>query len=654
MGILNGLIKGKEESAKLNKPQKIFCRMELRDNLDDEQRKAVEAPIGNVCVFAVAGSGKTRVLTYRVANLIDNSIPENEMLLLTFTNKAAGEMQDRIKQLLGKKQLDLLAGTFHSVASTILRSYANKIGLPTNFNIITPVMQRSLLENCRSKYMESYMSEESDDSFPSKVVLADIYSGAINHGKTFREYIKEYYSYFDTDIAEGVLLIFTDYVERKDRERMVDFDDLLLNLLDVLKNEEARKEINEKFKHIFVDEYQDINWMQYQILEYLNGNDSLFVIGDAKQCIYQFRGSKSEYIDIFKKTHSDVDCYSLTFSYRSTPEILNMASEVITYNTLPEKVVIRTKNEEGELPYIFGHDDEEKEVEKIAELIIENQYSFNDVAILVRRGAQISIVQKAMRKYRIPCNLVGGVSIYESEHIQDILAFLQLWHDNTNEAAFLRAAKIFAGIGAALSEDMYDKLKKCNYDYHSAASLMSERQRYAFQTIIRILEYPCKETSNMIKYILNTFYNRILQNKYSNYEDKCDDIRYLISEADNQDLASFLDDVSTMRKEDKRKNKNSLTIITMHKAKGLEWDVVFIPFLDKNEYPRCRDKEYMHNVEAIKNERNLFYVGITRARKMLYLSYSMSYTGKPAGPSYFLEEIDENLYDADFFGKEYS
>lgn len=629
----------------------IHCSESIKKELDEQQLAAVEAPIGNTCVFAVAGSGKTRTLTYRVANLIDNGIPEDEILLLTFTNKAADEMEKRICDVLIKKRLNLTSGTFHSVASRILRKYAKEIGYTNKFKIITPGIQRSLIDACRTEYLESYMAGFNNEEFPAKNVIADIYSGAINHNLSFREYINEFYPYFRGEMPDGIILILKDYVKRKDKEGLMDFDDLLLNFMDLLSLDGPRKDITQKYRYIFVDEYQDINWIQYQILEKLNTYDNMFVIGDAKQCIYQFRGSKPEYIDMFMSTHNDVNPFSLTYNYRSSPEILKVAEEVIFYNDPHNRVIMNTKNPPAGLPFIFGCDDEKQEVQKIAEFIRKHNMDLKETAILVRRGAQISIVEKTMKRAGIPYNLVGSVSMYETEHIQDIIAFLQLINSRDNEAAFLRVVSLFRGIGPKISSEMYHNLESTKFDYITAAKISSGLQNQVLAMLSKIIYNSYKDISVMIQAIMNSFYMNYAKNRYPDFQDRMEDIRYLVATSkEYEDLTDFLDDVSTMKKQERTKGGDCLTIITMHKSKGLEWDNVFIPFIDKKEWPRCRDKEYLLNNNNIKNERNLFYVAVTRARKKLYLSYSLYYTEKPAGPSPFLEEIDGDAYDAEFLG----
>lgn len=623
------------------------CKPELAKDLDKEQLAAVEAPLTNTCVFAIAGSGKTRVLTYRVANLIDNNIPENEMMLLTFTNKAAGEMLKRIKDILGKQKLNLLSGTFHSVACKFLRKYASIVDYDNNFTILDPNSQRKLMEKCRDTYIANYQSD--NDEFPSKNILVDIYSGAINHQLSFNDYIKKYYQYYKGEKVDGIILIFEDYVDEKIQDNLMDFDDLLLNFLDILQDKQTRKQITNHYKYIFVDEYQDINWMQYEILELLNQEQCIFVIGDPCQCIYQFRGSDEKYIKIFQETHKNVNNYNLTYNYRSTPEILQLAQDTINCNVLPYTVTLNTKNEEFSYPYIFGTNDDVEEISKLSELILNNYMdNLNDVAILVRRGTQINKVQQILETYGISCNLMGGKSLYENYYIQNLITLLQFQINYKNKIVFLNTARIFGGIGDVLANQMYSACESCDFNFDKIPEI-NAKTRYSLDIMKKIINYEQEDISDLILYICDIYYKSYVYNKYDNPDDKYEDVEFLIRiTRGSKNLENFLDAI-TLDKVSQQNNSNSVTITTMHKSKGLEWDVVFLPFVDKGEYPRCKDKDYTENADHVQNERNLFYVAITRAKKQLFISYSLNYEDKPCGPSPFLEELDQEGYDSDFY-----
>lgn len=630
--------------------QNIKCKETLAADLDKEQLQAVEAPLNNTCVFAIAGSGKTRVLTYRVANLIDNNIPESQMMLLTFTNKAADEMVKRIKDLLGKDKLNLLSGTFHSVACRFLRKFAHVIGYDSNFNILDANSQRNLMDKCREEYLENYESD--NEEFPSKSVLVDIYTGSINHQLSFNEYIEKYYHYYKGNTIDAILLIFEDYVTKKTNDNLMDFDDLLLNFLDLLQDDVTRNKINEYYKYIFVDEYQDINWIQYEILELLNKNQSIFVIGDPCQCIYQFRGSDERYIKIFKESHENVNSYNLTYNYRSTPEILALAQDTINFNDLPYEVSLHTKNPVYSYPFIFGTYDEIEEITKIADLISKNYMdNLNNVAILVRRGTQINRIQQVLETYGINCNLMGNKSLYENYYIQNLISLLSLKISYQNKMTFVNAAKIFAGIGDSLANEMYTALKDANFDFYNIKKKLNSKTDYAMYTINSIITYDQEDISDLISYVCDIYYRNYMYNKFENALEKYEDIEYLIRITRGiTNLENFLDAI-TLDKISKQNNTNSVTLTTMHKAKGLEWEYVFLPFVDKNEYPRCKEKDYADNAIHVQNERNLFYVAITRAKKQLFISYSLHYEDRACGPSPFLEELDPDGYDSEYFDK---
>lgn len=637
----------------------LKCNATLAKDLDPEQLKAVEAPIKNVCVFAVAGSGKTRVLTYRVANMIDNGIPEKEMMLLTFTEKASSEMTGRIKNLLHTQSLNLLSGTFHSVASKFLRKYSHEIGRTPGFTILGQSGQYSLMESFIDEYVENgHIPENLRDEFPSKSVLINIYSGAINHNMTFKEYIQEYYPYFlvgeKLNFVDIIYEIFEDYNIYKQQENTIDFDDILLFFLDILSNDKIKKEINNHFKYIFVDEYQDINWMQFEILEKLNTANTMFVIGDKAQCIYQFRGSKDEYIDLFESTHNDVSKYKLTYNYRSTPEILLLAEQSINRNDMLEGITLNTKNEPFSSPLIIYTDDEHEETRKIAKIIKDNYADcLTEVAILVRKGNQIALIEEALREENVPYNIVGAKSFYDNDYVKNLLAIVQLRVNRADEASFIKTIRLFPGIGQKYAKDVFSMYKLSGYNYNSVIGKFTTKVDRAIKFMKNVCEGDYKTVSDLIAYICNDFYENFMRGKYTDFEDKFDDIKYLMNSTRTvTNVSAFIDDITLDKVTDRRnKNQNYVTVITMHKAKGLEWDNVFLPFVDKGEFPRCREKDYLNNAKHVQNERNLFYVAITRAKKQIIISYSLKYDNRETGKSPFLEEFEEDCYVEQYLEK---
>ena len=629
----------------------VPCDENLKKDLDPEQLKAVCAPLTNTCVFAIAGSGKTRVLTYRVANLINNGIKENSMLLLTFTNKAADEMITRIKKLLNKSRLSLTAGTFHSVASLFLRKYAKEIGYTKGFDILDSKSQKNLIKNCRDYYVVNY--KVNDSEFPSHNVLTEIYSGAINHNLSFVDFIKKYYPYIKGVTVDAILLIFQDYVDRKETTNCMDFDDLLLNFLDLLQNKSIQKEITDHFKYVFVDEYQDINWIQYEILELLNkGNDNMFVIGDSNQCIYQFRGSNDKYIDLFEKTHENVNKFHLTYNYRSTPQILNLAESSINNNDLNYTVELHTKNPDSSKPFVFGTQEKDKQIEYIAKDILKyHSKELNNVAILVRKGAEIERIKEILSKEGITSKIKGGNSLLQTKHFNDIYNILSSLENPANEVAFKHTLGLF-NIYKTNVDKIYSNLKQNKFNLNKYSLTLAPQANSAMSLLISLKNAPYKNVSEKIRQISDMFYTKYIHTKFANADEIDEDIRYLMISSERfKEINQFIDFYLLERcKERETSSKSSITIITMHKAKGLEWDYVYIPNMNKSEFPRSKEKDINDNTEQVQNERKLFYVATTRAKKELVISYSMELEdGKEIGPSVFLEELEPDTFDHDFY-----
>lgn len=629
----------------------IPCSEKLSANLDEEQLQAVCAPLTNTCVFAVAGSGKTRVLTYRVANLIENGINENHMILLTFTNKASEEIKNRIKILLGKNRCTVTAGTFHSVASYFVRKYAKEINFNPNFSVIDEKTRNDYIKECRD-YLLGTNEKIKPTEFPSHTVLASIYSGAINHNKTFVKYISEYYHYFKGETIDYILTIFEDYIERKEKTDCLDFDDLLLSFLDILNIEHVKKEINNYFKYIFVDEYQDINWLQYEIIEKLNNNQSLFVIGDSNQCIYQFRGSDDKYIDNFIKEHKNVNEYQLSHNYRSTPEILKLAEDSINHNNVSKKVILNTFNPTNIKPFVFGTYEISRQLEIMAQNIKKHYIKELDkVAILVRKGTEIEQVKKALLIENIPFNVKGNNNLLNKKYFNDICNILSFIDNTANETACKYILKMF-DIYKNNIDKVYSYLKTIDFDLNKFNLDINYQTTQTIKLLSNIKNKSYENVSEIISEIWNVFYKQYVYNNYMNARDIEADINYLITFSSSfKKISQFIDFYLLERnKEKENTTKKAITIITMHKSKGLEWDYVYIPNLNETWFPRSKNKDVDSNTKQVQNERKLFYVAITRARKRLYLSYSEEdETGAELGASSFISELQPENFNCDFF-----
>lgn len=637
----------KKPERKPEKPKRpIKCSKKLSDDLDAEQLKAVEAPLNNTCVIAVAGSGKTRVLTYRVANMIDNGFREEEMTLLTFTRKASQEMTDRIKKILGKKELNLLSGTFHGVANLLLHEYAKEIDMPSDFKVLGPSEGRNIIRELRWKYIKTHMegaAEENDRKFPDPSIVIDICSGSINHGLTFMDFIRKYYPYFETNgFADPIILLIEDYMRYKKEHKMLDFDDLILKFLEMLSDERVQEKINSKYKYIFVDEHQDINWIQYGILEKLNGNQNMFVIGDPKQCIYQFRGSMPEYITKFKEEHEGARQYTISHNYRSTPEIMAVANDVLNYGEpTSRQIQIQAVIQNGMIPMVRGCMTEIEEMEWIADTIIKENLDVSKTAVLVRKGTQIVLVKQILKSKGIKCKADKEVPFYKKEHVKIAIDFLDTASKTADEDAFVNAARNFS-INKNRALSLYQMYKTNGFN---AGSRLNEKEA-DFMSCMDILYENCyNNIKKMLERLKEEFLDRYFQIRFFNYEEVMDDIDFLSKLTDGiKDVSSLRNSLELLQDDSGNSKGNVITITTVHKSKGLEYENGFLPFVTKGLWPRGPESSYIQQTDSIKNERNLFYVGVTRAMKRLYISYSCTVEDNIAGPSPFLTEIKQEHF----------
>lgn len=627
----------------------IKCSNVMTQALDDEQRIAVEAPLQNICVTAIAGSGKTRVLTYRVANLIENGYQESQMLLLTFTNKAAQEMTGRIRSLLNKETLSLASGTFHGIASAFIRMYAKQLGITENFSVLTGYRQKELFEHRRKNMLKSY--KENEENFPSASVLLELYSGAINHDKPFVQYIRETKSWLTASQEDMILTLFKDYVEQKHKENLLDFDDLLIMFYDMLHDyPDIKESITSHYPFIFVDEYQDINPIQFDILKMLNQNNQIFVIGDAAQCIYQFRGSRDDYIEKFAQDYPDAAVYRLTYNYRSDGNILKLAEDVINHNNYQTPIVCNTVNEEGLVPMILECENEYHEAEYVAQMILagmkQYEFQYEEIAVLVRKGTQISIIQQALKDHQIPYKEGGEKSLYDQPYMKDLVAVISAQSNPRDETTMIHVIQMLSNIRKDKAEQIYQILMDQNFQFDKAKQMIPDKFSSAILLLAEICSCTYDNVAELIDKMLNLFFRNYLLHKYKNGEEHLKHIEQMAAGCTSmKKSSSFLDLINLNRNSQHETKKHHVTVTTMHKAKGLEWDMVILPFMTKGEFPKCRAREYRRNDKNVKNERNLLYVGITRARYFAMLTYSKQKDGQESGMSPFLKEINSDLYE---------
>lgn len=621
-------------------------RKEYLDNLDPQQKEAVESPISNTSVFAVAGSGKTRLLAYRVANMIDNGIDEESIILLTFTNSAAIEMTDRVQKLLGKNKLKVMTGTFHSVAARFVRRYAKKLKFNDKFSIIGFREQIEIMGSSRNQYMKETYSDNRNNKIPARHVLVEIYSRAIDHNINFYEYMSSTYPYFELDNStkDDVIKIFEIYINQKRQYNLMDYADLLINFFDLLRMPSVRKEITDKYRHILVDEYQDINEWQFEILKGLNTNDSLFIIGDKSQCIYQFRGADDKYVDDFDKVFKDVNNMFLTYNYRSTPEILRIAESSINNNKNKFPIKLTTLQEEsGLVPEVIGFSDEREEYKYIAKeimrLVAKEGYQYGDIAVLVKKKQDSVFIEGELSKMNIPYSSAGGVDFFSKRYIMDMLAFAQFIDNPSNETAFSRVLNLFDGVGNVNFKVIFNNAKSINFQLSKFNFKLSSKPQAAMDLLLELYNKRSTEHISVIMQgFLDKFYLDYLVRRQMSSDEKIDDINFLIDVSKEYETAKeFLDSSSlkSYKRVPPTNKNNEVDVYTIHKAKGREWDCVIIPNINKGQFPHS-----LHS-KSIGDERKLFYVAMTRAKKSLKLLFSSNYMREETTSSKFIEELDQ-------------
>jgi len=638
------------------------------DQLNPEQKKAVEHIQGPLMVIAGAGSGKTRVLTYRIVHLLANNVQPFNILALTFTNKAAKEMRDRIESIVGNNiASSLWMGTFHSVFSRILRIESDKLNYPQNFTIYDTDDTKSLI---RSIIKELGLDK---DIYKVSVILNRI-SSLKNNFITSENY-SNHTELIQTDkIAKrpDFERIYRIYDQRCVKASAMDFDDLLLNTYKLLNNfPEIILKYQTKFQFILIDEYQDTNHVQYLIINKLAAlNENICIVGDDAQSIYSFRGARIENILNFKNDYPDHRSYKLEQNYRSTSTIVETANSLIEHNENQIKKTVWTNNEEGEKIIICKCGSDSDEGRLVANTIFETkmreQAFAKDFAVLYRTNAQSRSIEEALRKQNIPYKIYGGLSFYQRKEIKDILAYCRLAVNPNDEEALKRIINYPSrGIGNTTLQklivtanenkisiwEVLNNLESFNHNINkgSCAKLND------FNTLIK--SYISQKDNNdayfLVEHIAKSsgvFHNLYNDkspegvSRFENIQELLNGLKDFCEDTDENTLANYMQDVALLTNQDNEKTEdfNKVTLMTVHAAKGLEFPYVFIVGLEQNLFPSMMAGDSQENLEE---ERRLFYVAITRAKKRLFLSHTSNRFkwGQyiDCEPSRFLYELSE-------------
>ncbi|MCX7908122.1 MAG: UvrD-helicase domain-containing protein [Ignavibacteria bacterium] len=630
-------------------------------NLNIEQRKAVLAVEGPVLIVAGAGSGKTRVLTHKIAYLIDIGIPPQNILALTFTNKAAQVMRERISLLVNPEASKRIwAGTFHSIFAKILRFEANAIGYSSNFSIYDTDDSVNIIK----RILEGY-------SISNNRLTAETIHHIISLAKNKVLSPEEFARTSSTPIDRQVADIYKEYQDYLHQNNAMDFDDLLVNTYELFRSyPEILHKYQERFTFILVDEYQDTNKVQYLVLKQLSSKyRNITVVGDDAQSIYRWRGADIRNILDFQKDFPDSKIFRLEQNYRSTKCILSAADSVIKFNKKQIEKKLWTENEDGELIEVFQCENEKEEanlvVKTIKSLVDGGKFSFGDIAIFYRTNAQSLEFENALRRENINYVVVGGLSFYKRKEVKDVLAYLKLLvNPNDNEALIRIINEPPRGIGKITLAHLmnYAKERKIsifealgNIDEISnlqnrAIGVLKDFRNWLLRTVDKLNE-KVGIADTIYQYIkesgLISMYEEIgtddAYDRLENINTLLTDIYDFLTRNENTDLYDYLQQISLISDIDEKNiATEQVKLMTLHSAKGLEFPVVFIVGLEQGLFPLIRYKSKSNEDEE--EERRLFYVGITRAMKKVYLTYALvrhrfgdeSYQV----PSKFLQEID--------------
>ena len=640
------------------------------ENLNEEQKQPVLHKDGPLIVIAGAGSGKTRVLTYRIVHLINQGVDPFNILALTFTNKAATEMKKRISEITSESiSRNLWMGTFHSVFARILRSEAHLIGYPTNFTIYDTYDSEKLISNI----IKELKLEK--DHYKAKTIRNRI-SSLKNNFISVESYFNnpELIEIDKSSKREQFGNIYREYVRRCFKACVMDFDDLLLKTNELLrKSPEALLKYQDKFKYILVDEYQDTNYSQYLIVKALaDRHENLCVVGDDSQSIYSFRGANIDNILNFKKHYPDSKSYKLEQNYRSTKNIVQAANSLINHNILKLDKTIWTDNNTGDKILLNKSQSDSDEGRYVSSNIFElkNNYQLKNssFAVLYRTNAQSRSIEDALRKINIDYQVFGGLSFYQRKEVKDVLAYMRVI-ENLNDEESLRRIINFPprGIGQTTLDKLVIISKDNDVSLFNAISKIDRNSKvFNSRTIEKLEDFKnlilsfkiysernnAYETANLVihKTKLIDFYRNEgtleSMNRIENIEELLNGVNDFIDqqleifEGDNS-LSKYLQDVALYSETDKEIQNEKVSLMSIHMAKGLEFPIVYVVGLEENLFPSIMS---INSREEIEEERRLFYVAMTRAKEKLILSHCQQRFkwGNiiDCEPSRFLSEVD--------------
>ncbi len=667
----------------------IHLQIDYAGELNEQQFAAVTAPPGPSLVIAGAGSGKTRTLIYRVAYLLEQGIPPERILLLTFTNKAAKEMMRRVADLLGQELTSLWGGTFHSIGNRILRLHAPLLGFQRDFSILDREDGKHLISTC--------VAESDIDTkalrFPKAEVLNEIFSLAVNTHASVPEVLAQQYGHF-CQLSAQVSEMQRRYEERKRASNVMDFDDLLVLWLRLLQQQtEIRELYQRRFQFVLVDEYQDTTKLQSDLIDLLAArNRNIMVVGDDAQSIYAWRGANFQNIIKFPERYPGAKVYKIETNYRSTPEILRVANAAIGANLQQFSKQLSPARKAGSRPALVACTDAGVQARFVAQRALELREEgipLNKMAVLYRSHFHALELQLELTRNNIPFSITSGIRFFEQAHIKDVTAYLKLVTNPKDELSFKRVVQLLPGIGGKGADKLWRTYLTANpmpaqepppetpvpsaeVEKQSASRALIARQLQACagmvpkkaavawaQFVATVAQLEADDlrgnAAEMLRVVLEAGYEDHLEENYANFRSRIEDLEQLAVFARQfssiDEFLTQLSLLSNVEAEDEQPRNNDdeqLKLSTIHQAKGLEFDVVFVIMLCDGLFPSSRSIE---NKEGEEEERRLFYVAVTRARNELYLVYPLIRAGYGGTgdllqhPSRFLHEIPKELVE---------
>ena len=671
-------------------PISTSIHVDYAAELNEQQLAAVTAPPGPILVIAGAGSGKTRTLTYRVAYLLENGIDPRNILLLTFTNKAAREMLGRVANLLPVDASGLWGGTFHSVGNRILRRHGSALGYSSGFSIMDREDQKDLIDTV----VASAGIDPKEIRFPKGDVLAEVFSFVVNTEKPLEALLAEKFPYF-LPLLDRIQDVQERYEKKKKATNSMDFDDLLQKTLSMFQQHERIAEVyRRQFQFILVDEYQDTNKIQADLVDLLAcDHRNVMVVGDDAQSIYSWRGANFQNILEFPKRYPDAQVFKIEMNYRSVPEILDVANAAIAANVRQfRKHLSATRESKALKPALVALNNSAEQAQFVAQRILElrdENVDLNDIAVLYRAHYHALELQLELSRRGIPYQITSGIRFFEQAHIKDVTSFVRFIANPRDEVAFNRMVKLLPGIGNRTAENLWQSWTAglavvptrrddpgSSGETPAPAGAIPTSRDYSFGERLQAMNVPAKSKklwtqlahtldeiapggqpnppSEMITSIVEAIYDDYAKVNFTNYELRREDLDQLAVFARQfKDVHEFLSQLALISNVDaeaapgQTSEKEAVNLSTVHQAKGLEFHTVFVIWLTDGMFPSSRS---LDTRDALEEERRLFYVAITRGRDELYLTYphmrlSGGYGDVFQRPSRFLQEISNELVE---------